>query len=147
MDRPFYAAGLKFECTQCHDCCRHDPGYVFLSRFDLERLAQHKGLSPGQFIESFCRWVDLGDGEVLSLVEKKNYDCIFWDQGCTVYSGRPLQCRAYPFWKGPLASPQAWDFESRACPGIGRGKLHSREDIEAWLQARRDQPVLRRSEL
>ena len=37
--------------------------------------------SREDFIASYCRWVDRGDGtENLCLREKKNYDCILWDQ-------------------------------------------------------------------
>lgn len=147
MAEPFYARGLQFECTQCHACCRHDPGYVFLSRPDLETLARGRGLSPEAFVEAYCRWVDLGHGPVLSLKEKKNYDCVFWDQGCTVYADRPVQCRTYPFWEGPLASADKWKWEGQFCPGINRGKLRGRDEIEAALSARRAHPVLRNGEL
>ncbi|HUX21603.1 MAG TPA: YkgJ family cysteine cluster protein, partial [Spirochaetia bacterium] len=39
MYKPFYQDGLRFECTRCDACCRHEPGYVFLSQTDLRRLA------------------------------------------------------------------------------------------------------------
>lgn len=147
MMSTFYDQGLKFECTQCHACCRHDPGYVFLSRDDLNLLSSGVGKTPTEFIEAFCRWVDLGQGMVLSLREKKNYDCIFWDGGCTVYSHRPVQCRTYPFWEGPLSSAEKWKWEGRFCPGINHGKLREKAEIEAALEARRSHPVLRREDL
>lgn len=143
----FYDHGLNFECTQCHACCRHDPGYVFLSRQDLDLLASGVGMEAGVFVENHCRWVDLGEGPVLSLKEKKNYDCIFWDGGCTVYAHRPVQCRTYPFWEGPLASAEKWKWEGRFCPGINRGKLHEKSQIEEALAKRRANPVLRQGEV
>ncbi len=143
----FYDQGLKFECTQCHACCRHDPGYVFLSRQDLDVLAAGVGLDPAAFVERFARWVDLGSGPVLSLREKPNYDCIFWDQGCTVYKHRPVQCRTYPFWEGPTTSQEKWKWEGRFCPGINRGKVHTKAEIEAALEERRAHPVLRKGEV
>jgi len=147
MPSTFYDQGLKFECTQCHACCRHDPGYVFLSRQDLDLLAEGTGLSPEAFIERHTRWVDLGDGFVLSLKEKKNFDCIFWDNGCTVYAHRPVQCRTYPFWEGPLASAEKWKWEGRFCPGINRGKVHDKASIDEALARRRSHPVLRREDV
>lgn len=144
MEPKFYSSGLKFECTQCHSCCRHDPGYVFLSEDDLANLLGTVGMDRAPFIERYCRWVDLGDGEVLCLIEKKNYDCIFWDNGCTVYGGRPLQCRSYPFWKGPLESQEHWNWEGRFCPGIGRGKLHDVESIQTWLERREANPPIKK---
>lgn len=142
MGTPFYSDGLKFECTQCHSCCRHDPGYVFLSESDLANLLQVTGLNRADFLEKYCRWEDLGDGPVLCLTEKSNFDCIFWENGCTVYTGRPLQCRSYPFWKGPLQNREQWDWEGRFCPGIGRGKIHSSAEIESWLKQRADNPPI-----
>jgi len=142
-----YKEGLNFECTQCHACCRHDPGYVFLSAQDLQYLCAHFQMEEQDFVQKWCRWVDLGDGEVLSLREKKNFDCVFWDGGCTVYGSRPVQCRTYPFWENPLKSEENWKWEARYCPGIGRGKLHTREQIDLALSQRRAAPVLRRNEL
>ncbi|MEI8092903.1 MAG: YkgJ family cysteine cluster protein [Spirochaetales bacterium] len=147
MLEPFYKDGLKFECTQCHACCRHDPGYVFLSRPDLQALCQQLHTSENDFVERFCRWVDLGDGLVLSLREKKNFDCIFWDQGCTVYASRPVQCRTYPFWESPLKSLESWTWEGRYCPGVNRGKVHTQKEIEAALAKRRESPVIRGGQL
>jgi len=143
----FYDQGLKFECTQCHACCRHDPGYVFLSRPDLERLARGVGLEPQAFVQAHCRWVDVGDGLVLSLKEKKNYDCVFWDGGCTVYQHRPVQCRTYPFWERPLSSPEQWKWEGRFCPGINHGKVRTKQEIEEALAQRREHPILRQGEV
>jgi Fe-S-cluster containining protein len=110
-------------------------------------LCQHHRVSETQFIEKWCRWVDVGDGLVLSLLEKKNFDCIFWDGGCTVYKSRPVQCRTYPFWENPTKTRENWNWEGRYCPGIGRGKLHSQADIEASLQARRHAPVIRKGDV
>jgi hypothetical protein len=143
----FYDQGLKFECTQCHACCRHDPGYVFLSRQDLNTLAAGVGMEPRAFVEKYCRWVDLGQGLVLSLKEKKNFDCIFWDGGCTVYTHRPVQCRTYPFWEGPMASVEKWKWEGRFCPGINQGKLRDKTEIEEALAKRRENPVLHQGEV
>jgi len=147
MQSMFYDEGLKFECTQCHSCCRHDPGYVFLSRLDLDRLVASCGLSEKEFIDRHCRWVDLGKGMVLSLKEKKNYDCIFWDGGCTVYHSRPVQCRTYPFWEGPTSSAEKWKWEGRFCPGINQGKLRTKAEIDSALADRKANPVLRPEDL
>jgi len=104
------------------------------------------GVSSEQFIQKFCRWVDLGQGYVLSLKEKKNFDCIFWDQGCTIYHYRPVQCRTYPFWEGPMSSSEKWNWEGRFCPGINHGKMRDKTEIEVALRSRRENPVLRQGE-
>ncbi len=137
MCEPFYKDGLKFECTQCSKCCRFDPGYVFLSYNDLDRLLIHFELSRNIFIEKYCRVVDIGDQKRLSLIEKANYDCIFWkDGGCTIYEARPLQCRSYPFWKPFLTDREAWDAEAESCPGMNNGLPVEREAVEKWLSLR-----------
>ena len=142
MYKPFYQDGLRFECTRCDACCRHEPGYVFLSQTDLRRLAQAKGLSQDSFIEKYCRTVQIGALRMLSLNEKPNYDCIFWDNGCTVYESRPLQCRSYPFWGSNVVTEEAWQATAAVCPGANRGKLHSKKEIDRWLNARHQDPPI-----
>ncbi|MDR2211059.1 MAG: YkgJ family cysteine cluster protein [Spirochaetaceae bacterium] len=141
--KPFYARGLRFSCTRCSACCRHEPGFVFLSGGDLRLLAGELECEYSKVVEVYCRWVPASGGiEQLSLKEKPGFDCIFWQQGCRVYKNRPLQCRTFPFWKSNLSSAQVW--EGLPCPGIGRGKLHSRNYIEACLAQRRAEPVMAR---
>ena len=142
MAEPFYHAGLHFECTQCHACCRHDPGFVFLGQQDLDRLSRRFSMSREAFVQKYTRWIDSDRGKILSLLEKKNFDCIFWSQGCQVYEDRPIQCSTYPFWKTPMKSEENWRWEGRFCPGIQRGPLHSREEIEQALAAREAQPPI-----
>jgi len=141
--KTFYDGGLRFSCSRCSDCCRHEPGFVFLSDTDIRLLAEEVKIQYNTFVETYCRWVPApGGGEQLSLKEKPNFDCIFWQNGCTVYKNRPLQCRTFPFWKSNLYSQQAW--ESLSCPGINRGELHSPAKIETCLAQRREEPVITR---
>lgn len=129
----YYKAGLKFECTQCSACCRFDPGFVYLSENEILKLSNFLNLSREEFIQKFCRRVFAFNEMKFSLIEKKNYDCIFWDKetrGCAVYPVRPVQCSTYPFWPSILESKDAWESCGKGCPGIDRGKLHSLEEIE-----------------
>jgi Fe-S-cluster containining protein len=144
MGEPFYQDGLQFSCTTCHACCRHDPGYVFLSKKDLDRMLAYLNLEAELFVKKYCRWVDQGGDPILSLVEKSNFDCIFWDQGCTIYQARPDQCRSYPFWPGPLSSQEDWDWEKRFCPGIGTGERHPATEIQDFLRQRDSNPPITR---
>lgn len=143
MSKPFYKDGLQFECQRCSYCCRHEPGFVFLSKKDLLAMMAETGLGRDQFIEKYCKWVDIGFFKRLSLVEKKNNDCIFWSEaGCQVYMARPLQCRSYPFWIQVVETPGTWAEEGLSCPGIGQGKHHSAKEIDDWLQMRLDDPLI-----
>jgi hypothetical protein len=143
MGEVFYEKGLRFECTRCSRCCRHTPGYVFLSARDVERFAKHLRISQEEFLRVYCRRVSTGIADRISLKEKPNFDCIFWaDGGCSVYEARPLQCRAYPFWSANVASPEAWEEQGRLCPGIGIGPVHDRKEIDTWLDRRQKEGFL-----
>jgi Fe-S-cluster containining protein len=88
-------------------------------------------MEPETFIAAHCRRLWRDGGEILALKEKSNYDCVFWQEGCTVYQVRPLQCRTYPFWSRILASRAAWDAEAAECPGMNHGELHSADEIRS----------------
>jgi Fe-S-cluster containining protein len=135
-----YKKGLSFECQGCNYCCSVEPGYVFLSQEDLDNLSSHFQISQNEFIEKYCRKVDLGFGYRISLLEKENYDCIFLTQkGCSCYGARPLQCRTYPFWPAIVESESSWKTESLSCPGIGKGsKKIKKGEIEKKLQSMKD---------
>ena len=139
----WYDKGLQFSCTKCHACCRHDPGYVFLSVADLDRLASLKKLTLDQFREQFCRVADFGFETRLSLIEKPNNDCVFWDNGCTVYEARPLQCRSFPFWSSTVHSQESWDEAGKHCPGINQGATHSAEVVIQWISRREREGLLK----
>ncbi|MCQ2603997.1 MAG: YkgJ family cysteine cluster protein [Spirochaetia bacterium] len=138
MKEPFYKNGLKFQCQRCSGCCRFEPGYVFLTEDDVTSLLDVLKMERDAFLEKYCVKVDIGGSYRLSLAEKENYDCIFWENGgCSVYEGRPLQCRSYPFWASNLESPEDWDALGCSCPGVNKGCIHTREEIEDWLYQRK----------
>ena len=133
----FYGSGLKFECTRCSECCRHTSGYVFLSEKDLGTLARVTGRERQEFLRIYCRQISFGVARRISLKEKSNLDCIFWENGgCSVYEARPLQCRSFPFWSACVSSSEEWELHARQCPGMGKGALHPRSEIEHWLKQR-----------
>ena len=134
----FYDEGLQFSCVSgCVYCCGVEPGYVFLSQTDLDRLCAHTRTDRETFMKTYCHYVDMGAYKMVNLMEKKNHDCIFLSpNGCTVYEARPVQCRTYPFWGSILESNETWEEEARSCPGIGHGKRYSRKEIDGFLRQR-----------
>ncbi len=143
MDTPFYKNGLKFECQRCSACCRHDPGYVYLSALDFIRLRSFLGLDFAEFFNKFIRMVDVGSGYAVSLKEKSNYDCIMWSpNGCSVYEARPVQCSTYPFWNSIIESAGSWAMEALECPGINKGELISQKTILEKVNKRRNDSLL-----
>lgn len=129
----WYANGLRFSCTQCGNCCSGGPGYVWLTDEDMAKIAAYLKLPLEAFTRQFVRRVQNG----FSLIEKKNYDCIFLTRengkaGCSIYPVRPMQCRTWPFWNQNLASPAHWTAASERCPGMcdADAPLYDVEHIE-----------------
>jgi len=125
--------GLRFECTQCGDCCTGSPGYVWVNNEEIAALAALLGASAGDFEDQYVRRV----GARKSLKEVPGGDCVFFDgqtRKCTVYGARPRQCRTWPFWDSNLKTPEDWQHTCGVCPGSGKGKLYQLEAIEAQRQ-------------
>ncbi len=126
-DSPWYRDGLSFSCTRCGACCTSAPGYVWVTYEEIKTLAEFRGETVDQFSSQFVRRV----GDHYSLTERKGGDCIFWDAqaGCTVYPVRPVQCRTWPFWPENVETPKDWEGITRVCPGSGKGRLYSVDEI------------------
>lgn len=126
----FIDSGLNFSCKKCGKCCGEQPGYVYLSKNDLTALCEHFKMTANDFIDKYCRWVNYyNNSEALALKEKARYYCIFFQDGCTVYKARPVQCRTYPFWPWIIESHGAWLKEKNECVGLDFGALHSKSEI------------------
>ena len=129
-DQPWYHAGLRFECTQCGDCCTGAPGYVWVNNEEIAAIAALvMPEDPEKFEELYVRKV----GVRKSLKEFPNGDCVFFDtdkRKCTVYNARPRQCKTWPFWDSNLRNADTWKQTCEACPGSGKGKLFQLGQIE-----------------
>lgn len=137
----FYSDGLDFKCRMCSYCCSSEPGYVFLSENDIERMCKFLSLDRETFLKTYTRLVDYGTHYLVSLTERKNYDCEFLSpEGCTVYDARPEQCRTYPFWKSVLESRETWENEAQYCKGINGGRKVSKKEIEEFLKRGENNP-------
>jgi Fe-S-cluster containining protein len=135
----WYAEGLEFTCTRCGNCCTGEPGFVWVTPEEIERLAALVGVALDEFARRYVRRV----ADHLSLIERANGECIFWDahEGCTVYPERPAQCRTWPFWPPHLESRRSWEKLQAFCPGSRQGRLYAIEEIET--QARQAAAALR----
>jgi Fe-S-cluster containining protein len=123
--RPWYREGLRFECSRCGDCCRGS-GHVWVTEPETERIRALLGISQDDLGQRFLRRV----GHRLALTDGPQGDCVFWEDGCTIYPARPSQCRTFPFWQQNLATPRAWNETVQQCPGAGEGRLYRLGEIE-----------------
>jgi len=128
----WYQAGLNFTCTQCGNCCTGEPGFVWITKEEIRRIAAHLNREDGWLEPKQLRRVGLR----YSITEKSNGDCVFLRRNgdiklCTIYPVRPLQCRTWPFWRQNLRSANTWNEAHLKCPGVNRGKHYPLEQIEA----------------
>lgn len=136
--KPWYDKGLRFECTQCGNCCKNHGQYTFvnLSERDLERIPKFLGLTRRQFLDRYC----LSTPGFFPSLKFDEAACTFLDEHnrCRIYPVRPLQCETWPFWTENL-EPKVWSGEVKdCCPGIDHGPLYPREEIERRAKATDD---------
>ncbi|MDR4510034.1 MAG: YkgJ family cysteine cluster protein [Candidatus Brocadiaceae bacterium] len=127
---PWYKEGLRFECQRCGNCCRGEPGAVWVDKSEMARISSFLGIALSAFAKNYLRKIY----KRFSLLEYGNGDCIMYRDGCRIYTVRPCQCRTFPFWKLNLESKSEWEKRKETCPGIDRGKLYSLKDIEENLE-------------
>src|SRR5688572_14598868 len=158
-ERPWYADGLKFTCSQCGNCCTGGPGYVWISQVEIVRLAEFLRVTPEQVVERYCRKVNGRFSLKENRTPQGNYDCVFLKEQpvpaaaaaregeggrvvqtrrvCSVYPVRPLQCRTWPFWSENLSSPERWEQSAKRCHGMNSGRrTFTREQMEALRDAK-----------
>jgi uncharacterized protein len=134
----FWASGIRFECQGTGRCCmsRGAYGFVYLTLADRRRLARHFDMPTRAFTLAHCANTD-GHFHL----KQPDRDCLFLDgKRCLVYEARPLQCRTWPFWPDNMKA-KTWNKDVAAfCPGIGKGRLFSGEEIGRLLARQRRIP-------
>lgn len=128
---PWYKDGLCFDCRQSGNCCSGAPGYVWVTKAEIRRIAEFLGKADGRLDPAQFRRVVLR----FSLTEERNGDCVFLRRNgkrasCAIYPVRPKQCRTWPFWTENLRTMDAWEASAESCPGMNRGKRHDVAQIE-----------------
>jgi hypothetical protein len=119
MSGSFFDAGLRFQCRRCSHCCRHEPGYVFLTQDDLERLAAGLELTPAEVRRATAAGADRSSA--IEPAETPAYDRVLWGPGCRVWAPAAAVPQL-PFWTAELVA-EDWSSSSivrawaAACPG------------------------------
>ena len=126
--KSWYSNGLRFECTQCGNCCRThgDYTYVYLIDAEVQRIADHLGLTPERFRKEYCiddeGWTSLRMDAACPFLQE--------DNRCAIYPVRPKQCATWPFWDENLVR-KTWEGPVKeCCPGIDKGKLYPAEEVD-----------------
>lgn len=136
-DREWYSEGLRFECTQCGNCCTGPPGAVWFTADEGADIARTLNIADAEFYARFAHRID-GQWSLVERETPHGFDCIFLDRQsrpgkavCSIYHARPLQCRTWPFWPEMLESARQWRTYKRVtpCPGMDSGTLIPVEQI------------------
>ena len=144
-DQEWYRDGLRFECSQCGNCCTGPPGAVWFTKKEAGAMATELGMSVPDFMSTWARKLH-GNWSLKEHLTEFGWDCVFLDREstpgraiCQLYGSRPSQCRTWPFWDENLKSREAWEEARRTtpCPGMGQGKLVPIESI----RIQRDTPI------
>jgi len=88
-------------CASCGgNCCTGESGNIFVSVTEITAIAKLLEMDERDFRREYLHKVAYR----YSLKEKivnGSHDCVFFDRsqnGCSIYTARPLQCRTFPFW-------------------------------------------------
>jgi Fe-S-cluster containining protein len=134
MTKPWWENGIRFECQGSGKCCTShgEFGFVFLTPQDRQRIAKHLGIATQTFTKKYCQ---KRNGAYHLKEDGINLDCLFLkDKRCGIYEARPTQCRTWPFWP-EVMNAKSWNQEVKNfCPGVGKGPLISKEEIESKLK-------------
>jgi Fe-S-cluster containining protein len=90
-------------CSTCNgNCCIGESGYIWISKEEIVKLAEHLKLSVEDFSMTYL--IKVGYKYSIKEVElnSNNFACSFFDlnkKQCSVYEFRPSQCRTFPFWE------------------------------------------------
>ena len=118
-----------FSCTRCGDCCKGYGG-TYLTRRDIEEIADYLGLSPEHVV---ARYTHLS-GERRLIAQAENGYCIFWNQVCTIHPVKPRMCRQWPYIRSVLVDVGNWRAMAASCPGMDADA--SEQQILACVKAK-----------
>ncbi len=137
LKKEWWAEGLRFQCQGSGQCCTShgEYGFVFLTKEDRQKMANHLSLNLSQFTKKYCQQTN---GNYHLMEDGVNFDCLFLkNKRCSVYEARPTQCRTWPFWPDTM-NAKTWKKEVVTfCPGVGKGPLVSSDEISRNLEAQK----------
>ncbi|MEN8190221.1 MAG: YkgJ family cysteine cluster protein [Thermodesulfobacteriota bacterium] len=103
-----------FECSRCGYCCQGETT-VSLDEEDRKRMIEALGMSEDEVRSRY--WRVTGNVTQMKVVDGH---CIFYDNGCTVHTGRPWRCGQWPLHPSILSDENNFKTIKESCPGINR---------------------------
>ncbi len=103
-----------FECQQCGYCC-HGETTVSLDSNDVERMVRYLKLHKQEVVDKYWRIT----GKVIQMKTIDGH-CIFFENGCTIHSGKPWRCSQWPLHPSILNDESNFEAIKESCPGISR---------------------------
>jgi uncharacterized protein len=131
-EKKFYKDGIQFQCQGTGKCCMSHGtfGYVYLTLEDRKRLAAFLEMRASSFTRKHCEQTD----GLWHLKDPDKEHFFLKGKKCSVYEGRPLQCRTWPFWPENINS-KTWNSELISfCAGVNKGRRYTAEEIEEILK-------------
>jgi hypothetical protein len=158
---------IRFKCQRCGSCCHHkrplefddlipaeqiedfwrSSNLIYLTEKDVHAISNRTGMRPSDFVdtlydysECYVKIEDEGRRVILDLPvlkSKEDTTCVFYQEGCSIYSVRPIACRLFPFRveeetldNGDILLNISYN---PTCPGIGKGKMVDKKKLEGLV--------------
>tara|TARA_B100001750_G_scaffold237380_1_gene242408 strand:- start:8259 stop:8738 length:480 start_codon:yes stop_codon:yes gene_type:complete len=138
-DDGWWKNGINFTCIpECGRCCDEPGGIVYLSREDATRIAKHFDMTLKDWLSNHSRTTH--DGRFVLESKPEDGRCIYLsgDKSCSIYSVKPSQCSAFPFWRENLVSNRAWEKTKGMCPGIDHPDAIVIDANTIWVKLEQD---------
>ncbi len=137
----WWSEGVRFECQGSGQCCvsHGEFGFVWMTLDDRRRMARALKLRTSAFTRKHCIKTD----GLYRLKDGADDACAFLkEKRCSVYAGRPTQCRTWPFWP-EVMSAKTWKKEVASfCPGVGKGRVWSSKEISDFLDQQKNSELI-----
>ena len=122
-------------CRKCPAFCCTLAGYVEVSMRDVQRLAQHLGMTVPEFEKKHL--VTKRRAGRRPRIKAHDQTCQFLgdDRRCTVYEARPNDCRGYVCWTQPDAT--VYEFARMTLEPTRKVRKLERLELQERQKARR----------